>query len=740
MRVEVNCEGVPMQKNNETSFFTRIHSFIPISTQEKIWFEFPIYFKSEGNFFSLSLSPEDLKRSAQEVQRNLKQNEKKIGYNTVLNQTLKNLGFKGSISDYEKTHYPRLQEFMKENNLERFKNFVMYENPKISGNNIGFRRVTNRQIADKLFFSGKEIKKVFTGYNVDWSLYFDTHFSIVHKELATGEYNNLLKSEKTVDSYKEDPELRRTLLIATSSAASICSQSGFNFVGDLLVDPVYEKEFTATYYYQNGEKEKEEDSAVRQKWFKLFRQEFDVDRSTGWVNVIKFNNDVCFLSDGLGNYDFLFRNFRNTPSPSKLLEKYFNEKRIPKFFTDEYNTDFPLYFKDGFWLERDSHEAEKLYYADGDLSHYPGEEAILKKYHQTQRKQKTADKVFNGFKEVKELGLAVQDKPVTISEFNKFLESESSYLDERKKFEDNETMLDAANNDSPDRPAFVTYLDALAYAKWFEEKNKIPVRFLRIDEYKHIHPKNLIENIKGNRLIHGCLDAFDSKNNQISEWKQFDDFEWRNLYFRFNKNMKIEVNKDGVSFYKGTNFGEWLYEYQNDTASAISTGTSGTAFTFALSSYQNNTAAAISTGTLEGVYSDFYIERDFFPIESWGKYKICAIGFRLCYPINSDDNQNMKDRKDSTHTQERKQQRGIDSEMIDLIVNNGDSRHAGDGAKCYLISKKKLNELKIDAEMKERLAGVEVIISEDGKKVITVLHRFNRRKEKIRSRYLIKGA
>ena len=82
----------------------------------------------------------------------------------------------------------------------------------------------------------------------------------------------------------------------------------------------------------------------------------------------------------------------------------------------------------------------------------------------------------------------------------------------------------------------------------------------------------------------------------------------------------------------------------------------------------------------------------------------------------------------SEHARRRSQQRGIGSEVVDLILSNFDTvLHAGDGCQTVQLSREWLAELHgsgVDKQTIDRAAKVVVVMREDNWKVVTVILRY----------------
>ena len=83
----------------------------------------------------------------------------------------------------------------------------------------------------------------------------------------------------------------------------------------------------------------------------------------GWVRVIPFNDNLIFLADETGGYDFVFRNLRDAPAPSVMpvdgtggIRTAVDQDEVFRAWS---------YFHHTGWLEREEHEAEQEFYKAG---------------------------------------------------------------------------------------------------------------------------------------------------------------------------------------------------------------------------------------------------------------------------------------------------------------------------------------------------------------------------------------
>ncbi len=167
----------------------------------------------------------------------------------------------------------------------------------------------------------------------------------------------------------------------------------------------------------------------------------------------------------------------------------------------------------------------------------------------------------------------------------------------------------------------MTWYDALAFARWVEQTRQRPVRLLRAAEYAQLHPGALSETEYrpcprfGDpcewRLAEGCVDSVLSDGTRRDRWGWIGGVEQA----RFRANLNWKAGAGGVPFLVNIGFGEWLFEHHESTA------------------------AAVHTVHLRGIHDGYPVERDFFPATSWGMYRCCKIGFRLCYDTSAADAQ-----------------------------------------------------------------------------------------------------
>jgi len=388
----------------------------------------------------------------------------------------------------------------------------------------------------------------------------------------------------------------------------------WGYLGDELVDPRDPERIAQKLYLENSQRHLD-------TWLfdnlratiERFRQLVDPG-TEGWAQVVPFNDNLVFLADDSGAYDFVFRNLREDPPPKPPWADLISPDDVPHYIWREEAWPYLFdYFRENAWKEKEDHEAEVKYYADGGTAAaHPGSSWRLKERYLLENGLLTSFAPVvstdgrDGFVEVTlqdGRNLFVQKKPVSIGEFWSFLE-DSAYLGRRKT--DDENPLDAANLDPPDRPVAVTYFDVLAYIAWFAEATHLPVRLLRTEEYKWLHPGR--QQTMGDRLDEGCVEFRMANGNPDVRWGELPGPEWRGVRAHFKPDIPWRRSPLGVDFVVSDSFGEWLYERRG------------------------NEAVAINTNDLTGISGrGGTAERDLHPMGSWGKYKYCKIGFRLCW-------------------------------------------------------------------------------------------------------------
>lgn len=206
--------------------------------------------------------------------------------------------------------------------------------------------------------------------------------------------------------------------------------------------------------------------------------------------------------------------------------------------------------------------------------------------------------------------------PVTIQEFWRFFES-SDWRDERlaRSLYSNtklEADLAAVNlHDDDHLPASVTWFDALAYCRYYEQESGHPVRLLEVEEWKQICPPPL-QNIEhdGWGDLTWVVTGGDGITGYESSHRMHEDRAGGG-FLCFGKELTWSHNPQGLPFVAVVDFGEWLADCVNGYAPAANAAT----------------GKALMTGPLD---------RDRCPAYLTMRYKGLKVGFRLCYVAHPD--------------------------------------------------------------------------------------------------------
>ncbi len=554
------------------------------------------------------LSAKDIKQSVKKC----KKDRKTFKQTTALNFIAKQFGIKKGFADYNAWYEDNLEPFMVKNGLLQHKDLV--NNP----HNQGMQLFTHKQIADRLYFSEKEIpKKIFTGYaSTSHFLMEEISAQIANLPKEAIFWSNLI--EGRVEFTKVHGEL------------IICWR---NLIGDVFVentDSVIDEYVpcTDTCCIALGSNEDYNLDPVKIK--DILRNYKD-----DWVEVIPFN-DLYFLKASNGDYDFVFRNLKDKAfeTGDTFFAPYLKHSDVPSSFNESY--DFERWFYFGhksnsdnlkkikiieLWEERDIELAKNKYLdATNVLKEYYTDN---KTYWYKNNVNKEKPDFFETVQISKQEKLHVSDV-ITIRELEEFLNYNPEYANNRHT--DLDKLLPLNSEQDKSLPATATWYDAVVYCKWIEKKFDVPARLLTLEEYQSIHPypNGCFENENYRKLFKRYEEDYQSEvrinNNGVflndvrfTEVSQLNSPDYRSdfddLTFSYVKRPTYSQSKDNLSFCISPNFGEWLFDHYKGVASVILPY-------FMQSLYGDN---------------NFY-----FDPKSSGKYKYRKIGFRVCYTEKKD--------------------------------------------------------------------------------------------------------
>lgn len=369
----------------------------------------------------------------------------------------------------------------------------------------------------------------------------------------------------------------------------------------------------------------------------LFRRWVEF-KKTGWVKVLPFNANLVFLSDNSGRYDFLIRGAKDRLFSHKIFGTKSDTTKMPKAH-DTYHFERWLHFEYDGWEEKDRDAAERAYYKNGEIKDYPRATLFrdyLKstgKYHPNQM---TGNSLLPGFTPVRMQDgrkMAISDL-ITIERFRTYLLRNPDCIHAGSR------MLGAVNPDiypknhkESDRemalrtsglcviseqdfdesgaalPVAVTWNDACAFAKSFQEETNFPVRLPHCDEYQELF-KDLIPSFEKNEDLKTALFKGRSKDGICYEVLRREEKTYHSSkdfqhYARSQVQTREKKHISGIKTLVASDFGEWLSAPHR----------------------------AINSLTHTHVHYPEGPLNDIVGVGSSGQYKGAKIGFRLCYEM-----------------------------------------------------------------------------------------------------------
>lgn len=587
------------------------------------------------------LEPELIKQSVNNVSRD----REEIGHCTLLNVLVQSLGFKGGFSGYLNAYENLLKPFMQDHHLTQYADLIAPRFPCEGASRLKYQR---QDISDRLFYSDSALpNKIFTGYNFRYDQYFDDGIGLYNFEIDRSEYG---LNQNPYDEYCSDnvelalqhPTLQvqlkrkqpqtRALIDVVIGADLFYIQSGFNLLGDQLIQPRVKETVFQLY---NSDKTALEKALVHcHKKMNLFIQRIE-QINQGWIEVIRFNENLIFLKGEHGEYDFIFKNQRDEVFKHQIYEPYLKRADVPKF-EDEYHFKRWFYFEFKGNRQQQLHQAETEYYCSGGHAYnYPSIEELLKRSLYSDYAETLIDLrsciVLPDYQKIPLSNgkvLMVSDL-ISIEEFNEFSLANRSYLEGRAElFEKNGGLdhLDTVNaDDDTTLPVSLTWYDVMTFISWFNKKHKVETRLLSYDEFFEISPfyeaiddhsgmsfytppvkkiSNGQESFIGQpneEFEYNCLRFYDENGVKIVGHPPYmEEYAFQKIQLKFDHVKYLE--KHGLKYIDSKNFGEWLTD-----------------------------KTYVCCKSLTGFYN--YISKPTAALNSTGKYKGRKIGFRLCYEL-----------------------------------------------------------------------------------------------------------
>lgn len=393
--------------------------------------------------------------------------------------------------------------------------------------------------------------------------------------------------------------------------------AAFNLLGDNLVEPMQRPPEFRLYNAS------EDELSFHGRVFDIFRQEIDLSES-GWVEVIPFpsNDNLVFLKGENGAFDWIIRNQRDEAFTGNPYHPIIKSHELPTAMKSS-GLNAHLYFTTGEWYERLEHSAETRHYEEGGtVATWPGYPKLLMRELLATRRNYALPTQPKGRSDLNFIphrlnGYCLMvSPPVTIREFWRFYE-DSNWRDNRiSRSSRTKTQLEAdlaAVNlhDDDHLPASITWFDALAYCRYYEQKTGLPVRLLEVEEWKQISPPPAQDIEKdGWGDLTWIVDDGDGKTGGETAHRHPEAC-GDGGYLRFGKEITWAQNQQGLPFVSVVYFGEWLADYAHGYAPVANAAT----------------GRALMMGPLD---------RDRCPAHLTMRYKGMKVGFRLCYVAHPD--------------------------------------------------------------------------------------------------------
>jgi len=550
-----------------------------------------------------------------------------VSHASALNHIVRTLGFK-SPPDMEE----RLAAVMSEHRLTTLRDLLAPSTWQ------PLLRLTHRQVADRLFASGRPApRRIFTGVDVDW-----------HAFLAAAEGLDDLKvsSMEAMDEFGHPAmfpfdDVREVAVddlwipLVDGSGQRIgrsvednvfCFVAGregtlmlreasvfANLIGDQLcdlgegfdVDPVAQ-------LYEQGRPVPAETQEMLAGAGRTLHAVISACPQ-GWAEVVPCSDGLFLLKDAAGGYDFVFRNMRSKPfgtDGDRASED--GEERFARW----------LHFNYAGWLERDRHVAESAFYAGGGTRAEYNEDAILREHltregAYVQKRRKAAPAPEKGF-----TTLACGDRIlcfsdlVTVAQFRRFMEEDYTYRRRRARRRGLDPWEPVNGPEDSFLPASVTQEDAKAYARWFAKVNRLPVRLATEEEFLGLAEGIVPEGITPGELAEAArvrlcdfVDPSGRRHEGHPDYMEPAEFDrWGLRYIASACDWKVSAK--GLKVLASYHFAEWL----QPRAAAVNT-------LFFCSQPNIGMAPHVRVSASAGPFTS----------TSTGKYKCWKIGFRLVY-------------------------------------------------------------------------------------------------------------
>jgi hypothetical protein len=366
-----------------------------------------------------------------------------------------------------------------------------------------------------------------------------------------------------------------------------------------------------------------EENDLNFKIFQMFRRE--IEKSVeGWVEVVPMpgNDSIVFLKGASGTFDWVVRDQRDRPFTANPYYPILKSDELPSAALQSSKLAARLYFKKGEWRERLQHLAETRHYAEGgSVANWPGYDKLI-------LRELVADagyvppRSLNGPQHNTFVPHRLKDRCLMVSPLVTVEEFWQFYKDSEWRRIRVERLAKAGRNIEEDlgvvnlhdavlAPASVTWFDAIAYCRYFENKTGLPVRLLEVEEWREISPppaRDIVADGWGD--LTWVVKGGDGRTGTDSAHR-YPEMTPEGGSLHFGKDLTWSSNHEGLPFLSAVDFGEWLGDYRSGYAAAANAAT----------------GRALMTGPLE---------RDTCPAHLTMRYKGLKVGFRLCYVARPD--------------------------------------------------------------------------------------------------------
>lgn len=576
----------------------------------------------------IGLHPEQIRASVSEFRAQRQKAGEKLSQPSLKNSDLLDnvaiaLGAR-SHKQWLREVLPALKSFFEVHDLRQAADLIDWKDAPFGAS------LSARQIADRLFNSGYELpERLFTGvgnlmfaakgygradlFPVAARLTGEQNFAFLplcqQLLFATSHHDKIVLRANRITGWRpETPDYldmtAQNLVLKSFDFELSCF---VNLLGDSLIYPI---QLQAELQLYNANQHETEESL---QLFKLFRDEID-RTDAGWVDVIPFNHNLVFLRAPDGRFDWVIRDQREAPFSRNDLFPIFRSDELPEAL-DGKAIQARLHYKKGIWLDQFIHEAKHHHYNQGGTGQdYPGEDKVVERYlaytegYKPTKQPKAGRNLQFTAHPLDDKCLMVSDL-ISIADFQAFLDAEWKLLREEKAAmskRDWPSLPSMNVRDSANLPVCLTWYDAIAYCKYLEKKEGLPVRLLTIDEWQAIAPsRETIEALGPIARAH-VVEAVDLEGNLLAPPTYGIEY-----ITRFKNDLCWVRNDQGLEFLSSLTFGEWLGDYQGEAPDNVWAPVACTA-----------SGIALGRGPLE---------REFF--EAWyiGKNNHLKVGFRVCY-------------------------------------------------------------------------------------------------------------